>query len=78
MRIFVFKSQTRQDLHAFAADITGTKLPERFGPWLLIGSAPHSGPLPHRFPRPAIERAIHTEGFQMWRLKAAAAAAAAT
>ena len=69
MRIFAFASETHQGLHAFAGDKVGSRLPSVAGPWrLLFGSAPGSH-LPHGISRTAMERAIRTEGFQMWRLK---------
>lgn len=71
MRIFVFKSQTRQGLHAFAGDIAGTRLPDRVGPWRLTGGSPPGASLPHGIQRRMVEGAIRAEGFQMWRLKAA-------
>ena len=74
MRIFVFESQTRKGLRAFAGDIAGSKLPNQVGPWRFIRSSPPGGPLPHGLPRRAIEGAINSEGFQLWRLKAAEAA----
>ncbi len=70
MRIFLFESQTRQGLHAFASDIAGTRLPDRVGPWRLVSGSPSGGLLPHGIPRRMIERAIGAEGFQLWRLKA--------
>ncbi len=70
MRIFVFESQTRQGLHAFAGDIAGSKLPDLVGPWRLISGSPPGGELPHKLPRRMIERAIVADGFQMWKLKA--------
>jgi hypothetical protein len=69
MRIYVFKSETRQELHAFAGDPAGEKLPQQHGPWTATGVvAPGRAP-PHRFPREAIEKAIDTEGFQLWRVR---------
>jgi hypothetical protein len=70
MRVFIFKSQTRQNLCAFAGDMAGSRLPEKYGPWRLINTAPRGGALPYDVPRPAIERAITLEGFQMFRMKA--------
>ena len=70
MRIFVFKSQSRQNLCAFAGDMVGSRLPEKFGPWRLINTAPRNGALPHDVPRSAVERAIMLEGYQMFRMKA--------
>ena len=40
MRIFLFESQTRDGLHAFAGDIAGTRLPDRVGPWRLVSGSP--------------------------------------
>ncbi len=74
MRIFIFQSETKQELRAFAGDMTGSKLPGRFGPWRLVRAAPLGVALPHRIARPGIERAILTDGFQLWRLKAEQAA----
>jgi hypothetical protein len=72
MRIFVFKSHTRASLCAFAGDMAGSQLPEKFGPWRLINTVPRGGALPHNVPRIGIERAIASEGFQLYRVKAQA------
>ena len=37
MRIYIFKSETRRQLHAFAGDPMGSKLPPRHGPWTVTG-----------------------------------------
>ncbi len=69
MRIYVFKSETKNELRAFGGDLDGSKLPSAHGPWTAIGSvAPHMD-LPHRMSRPAVELAIANAGFQLWRLK---------
>lgn len=70
MRIFMFVSQTREDLHAFAGDETGSKLPSKFGPWGLTGTLNAREAPPHKFPRRVIEQAIAMEGFQLWRMRA--------
>jgi hypothetical protein len=68
MRIYIFKSETRKELRAFAGDLMGSKLPKQHGPWSVTGIvAPDRAP-PHNFSRPAIEEAIEGEGFQLWRL----------
>jgi hypothetical protein len=68
MRIYIFKSETRSDLRAFAGDLMGSKLPENHGPWTATGAiAPDNAP-PHNFSRHAIETAIDAEGFQLWRM----------
>ena len=38
MRIFMFTSGAVADLHAFAGDEAGTKLPSKYGPWGLTGT----------------------------------------
>jgi hypothetical protein len=69
MRIFIFKSETRAELHAFAGDLMGSKLPPHHGPWTATGAiGPDSAP-PHDFSRDAIEKAIDGAGFQLWRLR---------
>jgi hypothetical protein len=68
MRIYIFKSETRNNLLAFAGDLMGSKLPESHGPWTATGTiGPEKAP-PHNLSRDAIERAIGAEGFQLWRL----------
>jgi len=67
MRIYIFKSETRKDLRAFAGDLTGSRLPQNHGPWTATGAiGPDSAP-PYNFSRDAIEEAIAVEGFQLWR-----------
>ena len=67
MRIYIFKSETRKDLRAFAGDLTGSRLPQNHGPWTATGAiGPDSAP-PYNFSRDAIEEAIDVEGLQLWR-----------
>ena len=62
MRIFIFKSETRAELHAFAGDLMGSRLPEQHGPWTATGAiGPDSTP-PHHFKRDAIEKALDAFG----------------
>jgi hypothetical protein len=68
MRIYIFKSDTRADLHAFAGDLTGSKLPSQHGPWRITGAVGPENAPPHNLSRPAIEQAIDGAGFQLWRL----------
>ena len=68
MRIYIFKSETRSELRAFAGDLDGSKLPEQHGPWTAIGSVGPTKDPPHNFSRGAIEAAIDGQGFQLWRL----------
>lgn len=68
MRIYVFKSETSKQLRAFAGDPGGSKLPKQHGPWTATGIVPTDRDPPHNFPRPAIETAIDSVGFQLWRM----------
>lgn len=68
MRIFVFKSEARPGLHAFGAELDGSRLPKQFRPWRATGAvAPDRDP-PHELSRVVIEQAIKTRGFQLWRM----------
>ena len=70
MRLYVFKSAANGGLRAFAGDMAGSRLPEKFRPWRAAGAvAPDSAP-PHAMSREAIEKAIESRGFHLWRLKA--------
>lgn len=68
IRIYIFKSETRKHLRAFAGDPRGSKLPDHHGPWTATGIIGPSSAPPHRMSREVIEKAIAKEGFQMWRL----------
>jgi hypothetical protein len=68
MRIYIFKSETREALCAFAGDSSGSRLPERHGPWTPTGVVAADKAAPHNLSRAAIERAIGDDGFQLWRL----------
>ena len=68
LRIYIFKSETRKNLRAFAADPRGSRLPDHHGPWTATGIIGPSSAPPHKMSRDAIEKAIASEGFQMWRL----------
>ncbi|KAB2855437.1 MAG: hypothetical protein F9K43_28300 [Bauldia sp.] len=67
--IYSFASSGRENLFAFAGDRSGTKLPERHGPWRPTGNIKGSEPLPHRLDRDTVEQAIDGPGFQLWRMK---------
>jgi len=69
MRIYIFKSETRKDLRAFAGDPAGGKLPQKHGPWTATGIVGADKAPPHNLSRGLIERAIDAEGFQLWRLR---------
>jgi hypothetical protein len=70
MRLYIFKSDAKSELRAFAADVTGNKLPDQFRPWHAIGIVGSDKDPPHGLSRIEIERAIDTHGFQLWRMKA--------
>jgi hypothetical protein len=68
MRLYIFKSETRKALCAFAGDPAGSKLPQSHGPWTATGVVSADRDPPYKFSRSAIEDAIGDEGFQLWRL----------
>ena len=68
MRIFIFKSEASADLRAFGGDLAGMRLPSQFKPWRAVGAvAPDRDP-PHNLSRDVIEKAINSQGFQLFRL----------
>jgi hypothetical protein len=76
MRIYIFKSESRKELRAFATDLSGGKLPKSHGPWTATGVIGPGKAPPHNLSRDAIEEAINAEGFQLWRLQKKATAVA--
>ena len=75
MRIYIFKSETKAGLQAFAADQAGSQLPRNHGPWTATGVVGMNSAPPHNISRETIEAAIAEHGFQMWRVKKAEASA---
>ena len=75
MRIYIFKSDASSKLRAFAADLSGSKLPDRLGPWHAVGVVGIGKDPPYKLSRDHIERAINADGFQLWRMKADSASA---
>jgi hypothetical protein len=69
MLIYMFTSEASPNLHAFAGDLSGSKLPENHAPWIAAGLITSSQHPPYRFSRAKIEEAIKLSGFQLWRLK---------
>jgi hypothetical protein len=67
MRIYIFKSDSKPDLRAFAGDVVGSTLPENHGPWTVTGIIGPTSPPPHKISRLTLEEAIGTKGFQLWR-----------
>jgi len=68
MRIYIFKSEEKKELRAFAGDAAGSKLPKNHGPWTVTGVVADDKEPPFSLSRETIEEAIETEGFQLWRL----------
>jgi hypothetical protein len=73
MRLFMFKSESNRDLHAFTAHPAGEPLPSRHGPWTAVGVVREDKEPPHKLSREAIEQSIADQGFQLYRMKRAAA-----
>ena len=69
MQIYMFTSESTPNLHAFAGDLAGSKLPRNHAPWNVDGSIRPGDHPPHRFSRAKIEEAIKFDGFQLWRMK---------
>ncbi len=67
--IYKFKSNGPAGLLAFAGDRSGSKLPERHGPWRPTGAIKATQPIPFRFDRTTVEQAIEVQGFQLFRMK---------
>jgi hypothetical protein len=77
MNIYIFKSEKKSELRAFAGDAQGSKLPGQFRPWHAVGVVSDGKALPYKVSRATIEDAIEAQGFQLWRFKPKAAAPAA-
>lgn len=69
MRLYIFKSESKAELRAFAADPAGTKLPGQYRPWHAVGVVTDGRDPPHGLSRRTIETAIGEQGFQLWRMK---------
>ena len=67
MVIFSFASGAKPGLFAFAADQSGRRLPDKFGPWKLTKRINPDAALPHDLDRATVEDALGAVGFQMWR-----------
>jgi len=68
MNIYIFKSEGKSGLRAFAGDAQGSKLPDQFRPWHAVGVVSAGKALPHKLSRATVENAIETHGFQLWRV----------
>ncbi len=69
MKMFIFQSGAKAELHAFAGESDGHTLPPKFAPWGVTGVVSATQALPHGLPRHQIEREIRAHGFQLWRLR---------
>jgi hypothetical protein len=69
MQIYIFRSDAKRELRAFAGDRAGSQMPEKFAPWHATGVIASERKPPHNLPRDQIERAINENGFQLWRMK---------
>jgi hypothetical protein len=69
MRLFIFKSELSGGLRAFAGDSDPQALPQQHGPWHAVGVVREDAKPPHNFKRDAIEQAIASQGYQLFRLK---------
>jgi hypothetical protein len=67
--LFMFKSQTKEGLHAFTGDRAGAQLPRRFRPWQAQGMIDRRHAPPHALSRSAIEQSIREVGFQLWQIR---------
>ncbi|MBN8920961.1 MAG: hypothetical protein J0H62_09875 [Rhizobiales bacterium] len=74
MRLYMFNSEAREGLRAFAADPAGASLPKQFAPWRATGVVREDVAPPASMSRATIEEGIAANGFQMWRMKKPAAA----
>lgn len=65
--IYVFESESREGLFAFAGEPSGSRLPERHGPWRAQDEADGKPAALSRGDRSAVEKAVKDVGFQLWR-----------
>jgi len=70
MKLYMFRSETKNELRAFCADVAGSRLPDQYGPWRATGVVASGRAPPHNLPRDEIEKSIGSQGFQLWRPKA--------
>jgi hypothetical protein len=68
MKLFMFKSESKNGLHAFTAEPTGGQLPSPYQPWTAVGVVKPDSDPPHGLSRQAIELSIQEHGFQLWRV----------
>jgi hypothetical protein len=69
MRLYIFRSEKKPELNAFAGDERGSMLPKNHGPWKVTGIVGMTNAPPHNISRATVEEAIGAQGFQLWRKK---------
>src|SRR5258708_38610038 len=69
MRLFIFESNAKTGLRAFVGDVAGRNLPDQFNPSRQIGAVASGNAPPYNLSRDTIEKAISSQGFQLWRFK---------
>ena len=67
--IYQFSSTSRSDLGAFTRDRSASSLPQKYGPWSLVGTIDPYQRLPFKFSRETVEAEIKRQGFQLWRMR---------
>jgi hypothetical protein len=67
LKLFIFTSSVKVDLHSFVVEGGETGLPKQFAPWTKVGVVRANERPPHKLARDAIERGIAEKGFQLWR-----------
>ena len=60
MRVYMFRSELRSNIHAFDRDVMGASLPEEYGPWLSMADST-SFPVKHL--SPPVQAAIKRHGY---------------
>ncbi|AMN40314.1 hypothetical protein [Rhodoplanes sp. Z2-YC6860] len=73
MRLFMFKSESDRELHAFSGDPGGRQLPSRHGPWTAVGVIREDKEPPHKISRETVEKSITDHGFQLYKKRIPAA-----
>jgi hypothetical protein len=69
--LYIFRSDKNSDMCAFAFDALGSALPDKLAPWTSIGTVLPGRSPPHGLSRSGAEERIRSEGYVLWRLKAA-------
>ncbi|MGP0061229.1 MAG: hypothetical protein ACLPID_18305 [Beijerinckiaceae bacterium] len=67
IKLVIFTSSVKDDLHSFVAEGGEVGLPKQFAPWTKVGVVRANERPPHKLERDAIQRGIAEKGFQLWR-----------